>query len=289
MKLNSMTGYGHGAAIRRGLRADVEISSVNRRQLDIHVSAPKNMSGLEPAVIKMVSTVLCRGSVTVTVRLTISDGGAARICADSCLAVAYLNSLRKLSKELGLPADVALADVVAFPDVIRPWHSDLSSDEAWECIKPALAQGLKRLDGMRSAEGNTLGRDLLGRFAVLARLLGKIRALLPRVIAARSGRIRAILEKAGADPRIAVGEAALQAEKADITEETTRLDSHIASAVRSIKAGGECGRTLDFIVQEIIREINTIGAKASDSRMSAVVVKFKAETEKIREQVQNIE
>lgn len=283
-----MTGFGRGTAIRHNLRAEVEIGSVNRKQLDIHVSLPKGLAGLEPVIIKKVSTAVSRGSINVTVRLT-ANGASAGFKVNAAMAREYARILRRMAKELDISQDIALADLINLPDVIKPWQSDMDCDAAWVAIQPATDIALKKMTAMRTTEGRALGSDIAGRIKTLEKRLARIRSLAPAVTGAKMRRLSAILREAGADTKRANGEAAMLAEKCDIAEEITRLGSHLSEASRLIHSAGTCGRTLDFLVQEIMREINTIGSKATDSRMSSLVVQFKSDTERIREQIQNIE
>ena len=287
----SMTGHGRGDARGKAGSVEVEVSSVNRRQLDVRVNVPREMSMLEPMIYDLIGDRVSRGSVTVLVRYAPSvQRGAITINED--LAARHLRELRKIGGKLGLRDDISLRTLLTLPDVIR--HGGQSSDtELRELVKQALASALNGMIAMREREGTALAADIQKRFEGLAGKVVRVKAKAGSVSKRYRDSLLARMKKAGAEleagsPQV-VRELALFADKSDITEECVRLESHFSQAGEIFSRGGSIGRTLDFLCQEIFREINTIGSKANDSAISRIVVDFKAELEAIREQVQNVE
>ncbi|MBN1269236.1 MAG: YicC family protein [Kiritimatiellae bacterium] len=293
MSLHSMTGYGHGAATGSGVKIEIELSSVNRKQLDIHLSLPKELLTLEPWIQEEIHKALGRGRVTGQAVLTYF--GAKRksaIRVDEELAGAYVASLRRTAKRLGLSMDLSADFLLRLPEVVRFEPPSLSLELLKDVSGRALRKALGELRRMREREGRELERDLKRRVKLLERFLGRIEKRAPEVARRHRGILAERLKEAGAvmeegDNRL-LREVALFADRSDISEETTRLRSHLKQAL-ALMQGAAAGRSLDFLVQEMLREINTIGSKASDAMIAGSVVAFKAELERMREQIQNVE
>jgi uncharacterized protein (TIGR00255 family) len=289
-----MTGYGRGAASGSGLHVEVEVSSVNRKQLDVLLNLPGPLRLLESRLHDEIAKSLSRGRVIVEVAVKGSERlkrEAIRVNED--LAQAYIAALRRTAKRLRLQDDISLSQMSQLPGVLHYEPLDQDVDIAWPVIHKALSAALSRLLAMRTNEGRALQRDLERRIRILETVVRKIGRIAPdtakRYRAALDTRLRqAGLHAALEDERI-VKEIVLFADKSDITEELTRLQSHFRQGRDLLRSRDPSGRALDFLSQEMNREINTIGSKANDPRIAALVVAFKAELERLREQVQNVE
>lgn len=290
----SMTGFGHGSARRGGIGADLEITSVNRKQFDAQVNLPREYSALEPRIRAGLGRALSRGRVTVAVRLAFStEACRSAVRVNEPLARAGVEAVRAAAHRLKLPDDLGASWLLRVPGwvVFEPPGGDV--DAAWPAVEAALEQALRALNRMRETEGRALGRDLSRLVASLRRRIARIRKRAPDVPRRYRERLAARMAELGLhglpeDDRL-IREVAVMAERSDIREEITRLSSHADQAMQRLRGPEPCGRTLDFLAQEMGREINTIGSKAGDAEIAAEVVAFKAELEQLREQVQNIE
>lgn len=295
MNVMSMTGRGTGAAAGRLARVEVELSSVNRKQLDVDVGLPRFLSSFESRVQELVQGRLSRGRVSGEIRVTWAEAAqASGARVDLGLARATVTALRAAAKKLDLPDDLKASALLSLPGLVALEHGERDLETLWPSVRKALDAALAKLQAMRKKEGAALARDLQDRLATLRTLVGEIAARAPGVAETYRAnllkRIAAALpgtDLAG-DERL-LKEVALFADKADVAEELVRLDSHFRQADGLLKTGGVVGRTLDFLVQEMGREINTIGSKANDAGIARRVVACKAELERFREQVQNIE
>lgn len=295
MSLTSMTGRGAAAAAGRLARVEVELSSVNRKQLDVDVGLPRFLAAYESRVLETVQSRLSRGRVSGDVRVTWAEAAqAAGAKVDLGLARAAIGALRAAAKKLDLPDDLQASALLSLPGLVVLEHGERDLEALWPTVRQALEAALAKLQAMRKKEGAALGRDLRARLGILRKLAREIAARAPGVAETYRAnllkRIAAALPGSdlAADERL-LREVALFADKADVTEELVRLDSHFRQAEDALKAGGVVGRALDFLVQEMGREINTIGSKANDAEIARRVVAAKAELERFREQVQNVE
>ncbi|MBP8656179.1 MAG: YicC family protein [Kiritimatiellae bacterium] len=290
-----MTGRGGAAASCRLAHVEVELSSVNRKQLDMDISLPRSLALFESRIQEQVRARIARGRISGEVRVTWSAAAqAAGVRVDQGLARASVAALRAAAKTLGLPDDLQASALLAVPGVIVQERRAQDIEALWPALRRALAEALTQLLAMRRKEGAALQRDLRRRLATLRRLARQIAARAPAVAAAYRESLRQRIAAAvpgsdlAADDRL-LKEVALFADRADITEELVRLQSHFAQTAEALQQGGVVGRTLDFLVVEMGREINTIGAKANDAPIARLVVAGKTELERVREQVQNIE
>lgn len=294
MSVRSMTGFGHGAVARGGLRIEVEISSVNRKQLDVLLNLPKSLNALESRIHETVSQVLARGRVSVDVH--VRESAAQRresVRVDVELAAAYLKSLRAAARQLKVADDLTASRLLELPGVLRLESPEDNVEAIWPLLQRALNQALKALDRMRAREGQALARDVQQRLELKRNLLAEIRGHAPAAVQ----RYREALRQRIAGLKLEVEipsdrlerEVVMFAERADITEEMTRLASHLKQAEGLLRQGEPSGKALDFVAQEMGREINTIGSKANDAEIARRVVLFKTELDRFREQVQNIE
>ena len=291
--MRSMTGYGRGEAEHNGNRFCVELNSVNRKQSDVVVTLPRDLAALEPRIRETINENISRGRTNVTVTLRNPANGAQQLALDTNLARSYHEAMRALQKELDAPGEITIGLVLQAPGVMRLPEQVVDPDEVWPRVEQALRAALADLIKMREREGKHLAKDLIHRLKEIRKKLKEIRGLHPDVVKKYRTALLDRLEKAGlpldpADERI-VKEISFFADRADISEELTRLESHLAQFAHHLRRNEPVGRTLEFIAQEISRELNTIGAKANDAAISQRVVACKAELEKIREQVQNLE
>jgi uncharacterized protein (TIGR00255 family) len=291
--MHSMTGFGRGSAATDAWQASVEISAVNRKQAEVVVQAPRELSELDARIRKAVLTVVSRGRIQVSINVERSQATVADFRIDPALALAFSAAFAELEKAVGYPVVPTAADFLRQPGIIDAGSSEIDAEAAWLAVEPALTDALVQLAAMRESEGGHLQADFLARLDGLIALAGKITADAP----GRPIRQRELLTKrlsdAGleldlADERVA-REIALFADRCDVSEEITRLDSHFVKFREYLQATEPPGRALDFLCQELFREFNTIGSKANDAAIAQTVVVAKTELEKIREQVQNVE
>jgi len=294
MSLRSMTGYGRGAASGEGVMIAVELSSVNRKQLDVSLSMPRGMNILEARVTEAVHGAITRGRVMVDVSMEWS-GSARRkaVRIDTELAEAYVRVLREAAVTLDVKDDLGIHVLAGMPDVLHFARPQEDIERVWRVMAKALTKALHSLNAMRSREGRSLQRDIQDRLKILDSQLALIRERAPLVVERYRDLLKQRLGEAGVawdpgDDRL-LREIVLFTDRSDISEEVTRLDSHLKQARRMTRSKEATGRSLDFLAQEMFREINTIGSKANDTLILQRVVDFKAELERIREQVQNIE
>ncbi len=290
--LKSMTGFGAGSATADGVELSVELSSVNRKQLDVSLRLPYALAGLEARVQKIIKETVSRGRISGTVQLDLPDGSGG-VQLDVKNAAAAVKQLRAAAKTLKLADNLGAADLLRIPNLFQSAAADLDADESFQTLEKALRAALKKLEAMRVREGRALEADFRERLKILEAILAEIRRLAPLVVSRVRKKLFQGLEKSGLenienDERI-VREIALFGEKADISEEITRLKSHIQQFRKIMSSPEPAGRPLDFLAQEFFREINTIGSKANDLEITEQVVAFKTELERIREQIQNVE
>lgn len=289
-----MTGFGQGFAQGDGLRADVEISSVNRKQLDVIVNLPRPLTALEPWVLEQLSHQLSRGRIQVQINLKATRGAAAgSVRIDRALAAQCVKEVQATAKTIGISPDVSFGDLLRIPGILVVHEAGEDVDTVKPVIEKALMRAMKAFAAMRQREGATLAADLSSRLDQLEAKVQKIAGRAPQLTghyrAMLRGRIDQLASGLSVDDERMEKEVVLFADRADITEELTRLRSHLLQARGMLKQVEPAGRSLDFLAQEMFREINTIAAKASDAVISPVVVYVKAELERFREQVQNIE
>ena len=288
-----MTGYGRGECERAGIKISVEINSVNRRQSDIVINLPRDLSALEPRVRQAVADRLTRGRTNVAVAFERAASAPQRLGLDRELARSYHDDMRALQEELSVPGEINIGMILQAPGVIRFSENGVEPNEIWPAIEEALAAALDDLIKMRTREGKHLAKDLIQRLKLARQSLKEVRRMYPAVTEKYRATLLERINKAGFaldpnDERL-LKEVAFFADRSDVSEELTRLESHLAQFAHHLRKDEPVGRTLEFITQEISRELNTLGAKAGDAEISRHVVACKAEVEKIREQIQNLE
>ncbi len=291
--IRSMTGYGRGEASRGGWKFTVELSSVNRKQGDVSVHLPREFIELEPRIRDVVNGRISRGRVTVVLGVHRGNGSMRRLVVDEDLVEQVYHTFRRIAKKLGIEEEIPLATVFSLPDVVHVEDLGIDVEPFWRPIRLALRRALDSLVAMREKEGQALQKDLTRRLNRLKRIVDSTRRHGAKVPARYREQLQARLQEAGlelnGDDERLHREIALFADRCDISEEITRLESHIDQFEQLLGAAEPVGRTLEFLAQEMNREINTIGSKANDVRISQQVVRFKAELERVREQVQNVE
>ena len=288
-----MTGYGRAEVVHAGRKFSVELNSVNRKQSDIVINLPRDLGELEPRIRQTINEKISRGRTNATIALHSSPNGARNLALDTELARSYHEAMRALQKELNAPGEITISTILQAPGVMRLPEQALSAEEAWPAIDRALRGALSDLIKMREREGKHLAKDLIHRLKAIRRKLKEIHAFHPDVVK----RYRAVLldriQKAGlpiaSDDERLLKEISFFADRADVSEELTRLESHLAQFAHHLRSKEPVGRTLEFITQEMFRELNTLGAKANDAAISQRVIACKGELEKIREQSQNLE
>ncbi len=293
MSLKSMTGFGEGSASAGGIRVTVEISSVNRKQLDVNISLPRNLITLDAQVQGLVRKEFSRGRVSGIVRVEAADGSVGAVKVDAKLAAQYVEALRKVAQKLKLPDDLGVEALSRLPGLVSIEQETLDADHVTSVLGEAMGKALRGLARMRLAEGKALEKDLRNRLSLLEGQMKGIKKLSSNVAKNYREKLFQRMEEVGLDELAAdermLKEVALFADRCDISEELTRLKSHLAQARKLLRSVEPVGRTLDFLCQEFFREINTVGSKASDVEITRLVVDFKTELERIREQVQNVE
>ena len=289
----SMTGYGRAEARGSRLAVVVEARSLNHRFLEIGAKLPRALSAHEPGVRQLVQARLSRGRLDVSVGVRRIAGSQNVVRTDLALGADYVRSARALADALGLAADLALADLLRLPGVVSVEEAEDEEGESGLLLKDATQQALDELVRMRQAEGAALAADLAGHLATLeawaAGLVGILPAVLARIQERLRARIHALLDEASPDPGRVVQEAAILAARSDVAEELARLRSHCGQFRALLGAGGPVGRQLDFLLQEMHREVNTIASKADDGEMVARVLEARTVVERLREQAQNVE
>ncbi len=288
-----MTGYGRGEVDADGVKFSVELNSVNRKQSDIVINLPREFNELEPPIRQAINERLSRGRTNATVSYIEGATGDRKPALDTALARSYYDAMLALQRELNAAGDITIEQVLAAPGVLRFSGNSIDAAQAWPAVEQALHAALADLIAMRECEGKHLAKDLIQRLKVIRDELENVRALFPEVVKKYRAALFDRIAKAGLDLALdderLMKEVSIFADRSDVSEELTRLESHLAQFAHHLRKEEPVGRTLEFITQEIFRELNTLGAKANDAAISQHVVACKAELEKIREQIQNLE
>ena len=291
--LRSMTGYGSSERTEGGLRVRVEVRSVNQRFLDLQIKGPRQFLQIEDRVRKSVEAALGRGRVTVYIESR-DESEAAAPTVNAPAARKLLRDLRELASELDLPGDVDVGVLAKFPQVFDNGSEAASAERLWRATGPVVEEAVRGVLAMREEEGRKIQQDLAARIDAIDRAVGEIEASAPDVTRALkervSEKIRSLVDATVPvdDVRLAQ-EVAIAAERADYTEEVVRLKAHVTAVRQCFEPDEPVGKRLNFLVQEMHREANTIGSKTADLGVSQSVLFLKEEIEKVREQVQNVE
>ncbi len=291
--IKSMTGYGRAQQLVEGWDIAVELKAVNHRYYEFSARMPRAYGYLEEKLKNHLAGSVSRGKLEASVTIQATGEAPLQVQVNRRLAESYVTALRQLGQELGVPDDLALSHLVRIPDLFVLEKGGEEEEKIWQMVRQVADEALRQFLGMRQAEGAKLEEDLSARLKTIEALVGQVEEQSPRTTQEYRERLYRKLSEVLADSSIdesrILTEAAIFAEKTAVDEETVRLRSHVAQ-FRAILARPEpAGRKLDFLVQEMNREANTIGSKAQDVAIAKVVVALKAEIEKIREQIQNIE
>ncbi len=291
--MKSMTGYGRAKEERDGKTLTVELRAVNHRYLDCTVKAPRQYGFLDDAVKKAAAARIARGKVEVFVGVEVEEGGDVAVTVNHQLAKRYLEALHDLSETYGLRDDVTVTTLSKLPDVLGSERIEQDAEAMTRDVLAVFDKACDGFDQMRLREGEKLAEDVRSRCAAIERMVGEVETRSPeRVKEYREKlltRMKEVLADTSIDETRILTEAAIYADKTAVDEETVRLRSHLHQMDGMLQETQPIGRKLDFLVQEMNREANTIGSKANDVAMARIVVDIKSEIEKIREQIQNIE
>ena len=290
--INSMTGLGRAEETVNGRDIIVEVKSVNHRFFDFSSRVPRAYGFLEEKLKNSLQSRIQRGKIDVFVDLETIDDTSAQVKVNHTLAAGYVNALREMSSAYGLRDDISANTIAKFPDVLVVSHTPEDEEAVWQQVSQVLQKALVPFLAMRAAEGEKMKEDILGRAQKILEIVGFVEERSPQTVEDYRRRLSdriSELTAAAADEQRILTETAVFADKVSVAEETVRLRSHISQFTNMLAAGGAMGRRLDFLVQEMNREANTIGSKCVDAQIAHRVVDMKAEIEKIREQIQNIE
>lgn len=291
--IKSMTGFGAGDAETSDFKVHVEIKAVNQRFLETNYHMPYSMNMFESQFTQKIKEYASRGKLDINIRFQDLRDKAVTITVDKGLAAAYGQALQEISCQLSLSAPVTAAQIASYPDVLKLNEENQNLEAAKPVLMEALEQALDGFVSMRKTEGKNIQQDLLARIATLENFVGELERLAPEIVAAYRQRLDGLLAeylaKENIDESRIIQEVALFTDKVNYTEETVRLRSHFDQFRQIITADEPVGRKLDFLIQEMNREINTVASKANSAGAAQFVVDVKSEIEKIREQIQNIE
>ena len=289
--MNSMTGYGKGVAESAGRKVGVEIKSVNHRFLDMNIKLPRTLGFAEDIIRSEVKGAVTRGHLDIYVNYERESGG--KISMDEQLARDYCTMAAKAAMKFSITNDLSVSALFRMPEVVVVKEEDEDEEAVGKLVEQAVREALKGLSVMRAKEGEMLMRDFSEKLANISAFIDEVEKLAPVTVEEHKNRMREriteMLGDVAFDETRLMNEAAFFADKVAVDEEIARLRSHIAHFKDICAAGGALGKKLDFIVQEMNRETNTIGSKCSDSKIAQCVISAKCEIEKVREQVQNVE
>ena len=291
--IRSMTGYGGAKGEVENIVVSAELKSVNNRHLDTSVRLPKSCLFAEESVRAAVKEHISRGKVDVFITVDTSRADEVEIAVNEPLAAAYVKAAHQLFDKYGVTDDLTASMLLRMPEVITTERADTDKDNVLGAIGTVFGVALSQFDEMRAREGAKLDADIREKLDAIERMVGWVEARSPETVTEYRekllARMKEVLGEAGADEARILQEAAVYADRIAVDEETVRLRSHIAQFRLMLDGGSPVGRKLDFLVQEMNREINTTGSKCSDGEIANTVIAMKAELEKIREQIQNIE
>ena len=299
MSLASMTGFGRGEASGAGILVQVEIKSVNHRYLDARVQLPRELGRLEPVILRLLKQSLSRGRVEAQLRIQRDQEASPspQHGLDLEAGSKLVGTLRELQRQLDLPGELSISDLATFVDRFTVASEPLEVEAVEETVLAGVSAACTDLIKARAVEGAALAADILERHQVISGLVAEIRSRVPEVVEAAASRlderVNRLLERRGVelDEGRLAQEVALLADRSDVHEELQRLEQHLVSLAEVVSGDGSepVGRRIDFLGQELMREINTIGSKVSDTSVTGFVIDVRSEIERIREQAQNVE
>lgn len=291
--IKSMTGYGRSQMILNGRDILVEIRSLNHRYYEYNSRIPRSYNYIDEKLKVLLKSKISRGKVDVSVSINNIEGRDTEVAINKGVAEGYINALRGVADELCVADDLTLSNLIRLPDVFIVQKAVDDEDEVWADVAKVADEALARFVAMRETEGEKMRNDVLRKSDFILDMVAKVEELSPQTVENYRERLykklSEVLEDKDIDQQRIVTEAAIFSEKIAVDEETVRLRSHISQFRELVNSDESIGRKLDFIVQEMNREVNTIGSKAQDLNITRIVVDMKAELEKIREQIQNIE
>ncbi|MFQ5893054.1 MAG: YicC/YloC family endoribonuclease [Nitrospinota bacterium] len=288
-----MTGYGRAEAQSEAWQVVVEVNTINHRYLDVAVQLPRRYMALEHRIRKLVGERFSRGRFDIICSTTSLDGRGRHVVADAGLVADAVRLLRQVKADHGLAGEVGLQTLFQVRDLFRVEDAEEDVEGLWSVVAPVVVDALEALEAMRAEEGRALQADLTARVATVRGLIAQLTDRLPTVQAehraSQEERIQSLLKDIPVDPQRLAQEVAYLADRSDVTEEVTRLSSHVDQLERLLTSDPPVGRKLDFVLQEMNREVNTVGSKVGDLTVGQLAIEMKHELEKIREQAQNIE
>ena len=288
-----MTGYGRSEQIVDGRAVTVEIKSVNHRYFEFSCRTTRGYSFLEEKLKSFLQGRITRGKVDAYISVEALESAQTQVLVNHSLAEGYVQALRELAERYGLRDDISVSTVSRYSDIFSVHKAPEDEEAVWNSVQQAAEEALKNFLAMREAEGERLRTDVLSRAGTIMKLVDEIETRSPQTVAEYQERLRQKIQELLGDNTVdeqrLLTETAIFADKVAVAEETVRLRSHFRQMEEMMKTDAPIGRKLDFLVQEMNREANTIGSKAVDSKIAYLVVDIKAEIEKIREQIQNIE
>ena len=291
--IKSMTGYGGAKGSAEGLSVSIELKSVNNRYLDVSVKLPRTMLFAEEPIKAAVGRHISRGKVDVFITADASQSDSVEVRVNEALLRGYISALGEVRDKFSLTDDMSLMSLCRLPEVLSTERRELDADELTSGLLAILEEALSGYDAMRGREGEKLRDDVLGRIDEIGRLTGIVEERSPQTVAEYRARLeqklRETLEGMSVDDSRVLTECAIFADRVAVDEETVRLRSHLSQLKAMASGESPIGRKMDFLIQELNRESNTIGSKCQSADIARVVVDLKAEIEKIREQIQNVE
>lgn len=291
--IRSMTGYGRAQAVVDGLDITVEIKSVNHRYFEFSARTPRGYSFVEEKLKSYAQSRVSRGKIDMYVTIVAVDNPACEVVLNEALAQSYVDAIRKISEVTGVKDDLTNVSIARFQDIFTVRRAVADEDQVCENIMTVVREAMDRFIEMREAEGAKMRADVESRVETIKNHVTFIEQRSPQTVSEYMEKLKAkiadLLDGAAVDEQRLITEVAIYADKVAVAEETVRLRSHFDQLAQMMESGEAIGRKLDFLVQEMNRETNTIGSKAQDAALAHIVVDIKAELEKIREQIQNIE
>lgn len=291
--IKSMTGYGRQKGENERREVQVEIKSVNHRYLDLNVKVPRIYSFLEEPIKTAVSAAVARGKVDIYLSITAKEGGDVKVSPNLALAGEYLRALEQVRDTYSLKDDISVMELAHMPDLLTVAREEPDAEEVKTQALEVLGRALEEYNAMRRTEGERLCEDIARRGQEIGKMVDQVEQRSPQSVEEYRQKVAQRMTEILGDSDIAeqriLAEAALFADKVSVTEEVVRLRSHLSQLQKMVQGDAPVGRKLDFLVQELNREANTIGSKANDYELAQIVIEIKAEIEKIREQIQNLE
>lgn len=291
--IRSMTGYGSSRQIIDNREISVEIRSVNHRYFELNCRTPREMGFLEEKIKGAVKSGVFRGKIDVFVAVGADENEQATVTVNHSLASGYVNALKEIAQRYDVQDDISVSAVARYNDIFKVIKPEADEEKIWSAVSTVLNDALDKFIKMRSVEGEKLYEDINGRCRTILQLVSKVEERSPQTVAEYrkklTERMNEVLSTATVDEQRIITEAAIFADKIAVDEETVRLRSHFDQFEKVLNSDGSVGRKIDFLLQEMNREANTIGSKVQDADLAHIVVEIKAELEKIREQVQNVE